>query len=364
VERRIGVLAAVVAALWGGAAWGQTDAPSGGRETLVAMRASVDLGGARALTVADVAEVSGPEAERLGAIEVVPSASVSSAARGVLVVDAQRVRGALERAGVNWGRVTLRTVTCVVRTTAKEPLGEPVARAGAGRDNAGGAGRNEPALVDRSRPDTVRVAVADRLAQMLGVGPEGIKLAFKAQDERVLEQSTAGRAVDVQPGAGAESGRIPVRVQMYEGERMVHSSTVAVEVLVRRSAVIARESIDRRETIREAAVLVEDRWMNPADGAPVGLASVIGMNARSKVAAGEVITASDVEAPVVVRRGEQVVVNCLSGGIVVQIKARAVREGRDGELVEFTPLGSKRTFSARMSGRGRAVMDMGGSRLE
>ncbi len=328
-------------------------------QTTVAMRPSVEIGSARAVTLGEVADISGPDAAKLAELEVLGAQETAGASRGVITVDAQRVRTALEKAGVNWGRVSLRAVTSVVRVSAKDA--QASGADATKRDAATRDVREEAALVDRSKPDSVRVAIADRLGELLGVAQDSIKLGFKAQDSRVLDESTIGRVVDIQPGAGAASGRMPVRVQIYEGDRLVLSATVGVEVQVRRATVIARGGIDRRQMIREDAVLVEERWVEPSQGGSLTLDGAVGMYTRTRLAAGEVITAGNVEAAVVVKRGEQVLVDCVSGGVVVQVKARAVREGRDGEVVDFTPLASKRTFSARMNGRGRAVMLMSGS---
>lgn len=355
VER---ILATVAAAFLAVAGLAAAQTAGGDHHSVVAMRTSVDLGPARAVTLADIAELTGPEAAKLGALEVLTARQTGAASRGVVTVDARRVRSVLDAAGVNWGRLSLRAVTTVVRVQTQEAT--PRDGQLKGTSPAQGAG-DEPVLVDRSRAHTVRVAIADRLGELLGVEADSIKLGFKAQDSRVLDESTLGRVVDVQPGAGAGSGRIPLRVQVYEGDRLAVSATVTVEVLVRRGAVVTREAIDRREMIREETLLVEERWLNPAEGTPLSLEAVVGLNARARLAPGTVITSADVEAPVVVKRGEQVLVDCVSGGVVVQIKARAVRDGRDAEVVEFTPLGSKRTFGARMNGRGRAVMLIAGA---
>jgi flagella basal body P-ring formation protein FlgA len=49
-------------------------------------------------------------------------------------------------------------------------------------------------------------------------------------------------------------------------------------------------------------------------------------------------------------------VHVLSGSVTVRAKARAMSNARDGELVQLKLEGSDRPLTARMSGRGRAVM--------
>ena len=71
---------------------------------------------------------------------------------------------------------------------------------------------------------------------------------------------------------------------------------------------------------------------------------------------------SDVEPPVLVKRGERISVHCLSGGVVVRIKARALADAREGELVECRADGGEQVISARVTGRAVAVIDADAAR--
>jgi flagella basal body P-ring formation protein FlgA len=58
---------------------------------------------------------------------------------------------------------------------------------------------------------------------------------------------------------------------------------------------------------------------------------------------------------VVIRRGEMVSVDCLSGRVVLRATARALSAGVEGQIIEFKVPGADRTFTARVAGPGRAV---------
>jgi len=78
---------------------------------------------------------------------------------------------------------------------------------------------------------------------------------------------------------------------------------------------------------------------------------------RSVVRPGEPIETSAIEAPILIDRGEIVVVHCIAGTIIIEQRARAKGRGRDGEVIAFESLDSpRRIFSARVSGPGRAVV--------
>ena len=101
--------------------------------------------------------------------------------------------------------------------------------------------------------------------------------------------------------------------------------------------------------------------MAPDGTAPVcRLEDAVGMLTRSRVSSGSVLRASQIEEPLLVRRGERVTVHCLNGGVALRVQARALRDGRRGELIECVLDGRDRAFSARVSDRGVAVMVLDG----
>ncbi|VAX36374.1 hypothetical protein MNBD_PLANCTO03-1779, partial [hydrothermal vent metagenome] len=77
-----------------------------------------------------------------------------------------------------------------------------------------------------------------------------------------------------------------------------------------------------------------------------------------KIPAGTMIRAEALEPPVAAERGDLVKVHCISGGIVVKAWARAQARAFEGEFVELRMTGSDKTFQARMTGRGAAVMSL------
>jgi len=72
-----------------------------------------------------------------------------------------------------------------------------------------------------------------------------------------------------------------------------------------------------------------------------------------------VVMAEAVAPTVAVAKGDIVAIRCISGTVVLSTRARAMATGRDGELVQFQALDSKRTFFARMDGKGHATVVAG-----
>ncbi|MBX3378199.1 MAG: flagellar basal body P-ring formation protein FlgA [Phycisphaeraceae bacterium] len=301
---------------------------------LIEMKSVARVAPGSPVTLADVATLSGDEAIALAHVEVLPATPAPSR-----LTIAQLRRRLGEERGVNWGRITLRGSTCTVQALDPAPKSAaPTARVGT------------PAVPD---PNSVRQAVSDRIARILQADAQDLRLTFDAADDEFLNQTTTGRTLEIKPTASSD--RLPLALTLYEGDRIVASKSIRVGVLVRRNVVIAAASKSRGETIAESDVTIDEQWVGPNVKAATP-EEVIGAAAQGRIAAGQVILSGSIAAPMVVNKGEIVSVSCVSGTVVLTTKARALASARVGDVIQFQGLDDKRTFTARMSGRGRAVV--------
>ncbi len=86
------------------------------------------------------------------------------------------------------------------------------------------------------------------------------------------------------------------------------------------------------------------------------MAQAVGAKAGARLAAAQVLYSCDVQSPLACKRGDLVVVHCVSGSIVVKMKAKALAGARDGELVQVVAEDSKTPITVRMNGPQRAVL--------
>jgi flagella basal body P-ring formation protein FlgA len=323
-------------------------------QTRVVVQSSASIaerGGPKAITLADIARLDGPDAGALGKIVVVTEPR--PALDGTVSVPLAMVRAAMDAAGTHWGRVTLSGGACVVRVASIEP--EPT-RERSPLPNA--QPKNPPQLVDVSGPATMRTVVALRLAELYGVDVQQLRIAFDPGAEEFLNTPYVGERIDIQPAANASSARVPLRVTTYSGDRVVLDRTVSTQSLVLRRVVTSTETIERNQAVRPETLVEGEQWLAPGiRPAPAEQARV--SVATRRVAPGQVITLEDITPPLVVKRGDTVWVHALSGAVTVKAKAKALGAGRDGEVVSLKLDGTDRVVSARMSGAGRAVMVVG-----
>jgi flagella basal body P-ring formation protein FlgA len=219
-------------------------------------------------------------------------------------------------------------------------------------DREGSPDRVPPVQASTIRTTTIKGPGALAIARALGVEPDELRLSFDTRDARVLATSALGRTVDAAVSGLSED--VPVRVMVFEGDRIVLSESVRVGASVLRDVCVLTSTKRRSETIGADDFTIERRWLDPTQE-PIGADEVIGLSPRTTIRAGEPLLRADAELPLVVKRGDLVSVHCLSGSIVLQVPARALSAARDGEVIEFKHLRSDGVFRARMSGRGRAV---------
>jgi len=310
--------------------------------TIIELRPSAALDGG-AVLVADVAELTGDEAAGLVDVQVFESAPASS------VVRLADVREALDAAGVNWGRVALRGGECRVRAGAPR-----LARAASpGGEDAAEA---EPGVVDLNGPETPRTRIARMLAGLYGVENADLRLRFEERDREFLESYAPGRRYEARVEASRTSERVPVLVTVFEGETIAETRTVRVDARVRTRALVLTRNIDRGERIAAGAFRAKDRWISPA-GSPVvrEAAGAVGQLARTRLGAGTVLRDAHLERPVLIKRNGLATVHCLAGSVSVRVEARAMEEGREGDVIEFRVDRDSEPFRARVSGAGIAV---------
>ncbi len=323
------------------------------RADTVTLRRSAHLPVGQAITLDDIAELSGAEAVSLGKIVILAEPAKRASGRSKLNISIDAVHKVLDESRVNWGRVSMRGTTCIVRLTGQRT--EPDA---AGIREIKPAPRTA-AMVDLTGPSTVRIRVATLLARLYNVKPDALRVLFQESDEAFLDRLQLDRRIEVQPTSNPSSSRMSVIVWVYDGDRLESSRTLRIDLLIHRPVVVTTMDIARGDAINAADLRQETRWIAPT-GAP--LLAVIeraaGFVAKRRISTGSMLQSDLLELPIVVRRGELVTVHCVSGGVVVKAKARARAQARQDEIIELQMDGSKKTFLARIVGPGRAVVNL------
>jgi flagella basal body P-ring formation protein FlgA len=128
--------------------------------------------------------------------------------------------------------------------------------------------------------------------------------------------------------------------------------TVRADVAARQPVVVAAVALARGAVVRASDVqVVPASAVTDSTDATHTLDEVVGKEATRAVAAGTVVQATVLRAPVIIHRGDVITVYSRSPGIRVRTEARAREEGGVGDLISVESLSErKKVFSARVSG--------------
>ena len=317
----------------------------------IQLRTSVATEELDSTTLGDVATIEGAGAESLAKIAV-PEATWARSANGLRTLDVAAVRKLLgETKGVNLGRIALSGQRVEWRQKVALPPPPPPAPASE-NDVAGGGLR-------------VRDLLHDRVATALAVAPTDLRVTLDEGDSDILNTSVEGRVVTITPMG--ESDRLPLAIRVYQGDRLLTARSTRVGVLLRRQVVLAARDIRRGELLDPSMLVTEERWLAPSIDAAT-FEDAAGKSARGAIEAGAIITTRDAEEPIVVRKGERIVVDCMVNGVLVRNTMRAGAQARIGDVIVVESLTSDRggrrgespqrpgTVFARVSAAGQAVV--------
>ncbi|RMH27702.1 MAG: flagella basal body P-ring formation protein FlgA [Planctomycetota bacterium] len=304
--------------------------------TTVTLRSTVRLEPAQPLTLGAIADIDGEQHATLAPM-ILDSDPVSPGAWTILEVDAIRERIAASPA--REGSIVVIGNRCSITRRSERPA-EPI----------------QPAL--RPSPDPSVVTLRDHVESWMrarfNATESTIRLRFDDRDADLLATPTEGRLVEI--GEIGVSGRMAVRVTVYENDTIVLTESLRAGVELLKPACVINRPIRRGAHIEQDDVRVEQVWSDPTQP-PAEPAAVVGQSVRRSLQPGEVLRADHLEPPVVIQRGQDVSVRAVRGTVVVTTIARARSDARAGELVELEAKDrSGRRFTARVSGPGRAVM--------
>lgn len=326
-----------------------------GRSDSIDLRPSVRLDAdCLVVRLSDVADLAGPLAQAL-ADSVVYEAPAAPLRPVSLHVDALRRR--LDGDGVNLGLVSLSGRECVMRWRAASTP-PPAVEKSAPVENGSPA-----EFADRwIGQATLRGVVADYLARhLLGADPADVQLRFRAEDAAALDRPRAGFDFEIRPMASALSPVIPLEVNVYERGALAARERLSVGVALRRPVVVAQRHVARGAVIAAQDVVEEIRLVEPAlRTAPSRAADVIGREARGRLVPGEALRDGDALAPVTITRNSEVWVRARHGLFVLRLRARALDEGRTGEVIRVRRLSDRAEFTGVVTAEGEVAIEVGG----
>lgn len=207
-------------------------------------------------------------------------------------------------------------------------------------------------LTEGELSDLVRTSTAKHVLGML-------KRKDASAAVRVLRlQGSAATSTVTLRVARRESGRLPGRAQLRlqaidHAGRTVGDVKAYIDVDVSAPVVVLRRNLNTGQVLSPGDVLVRREEIDIEKAyLPTTAAAVVGQAAAKPLRAGALLMAGDLMEPIAVRKGRLVRVDTLSGGFRVRSHARALADGRVGDMIEvenITPA-SRKKYAVTVTG--------------
>jgi flagella basal body P-ring formation protein FlgA len=202
------------------------------------------------------------------------------------------------------------------------------------------------AIVELVEQSVLRQLAAAPVAQ----GAGRLEVVAGALDSR-LRLSACAHPISVDADLGREQSRVNARVSCAAPTPW--SIYVPVEIRIYRNVVVAARALHRGDSLAENDLKVEQRDVLAPGSPPITrLGDAIGQSLRRPLAENAVLTASVVELPVLVRRGDRISISSRTGGIAVRASAQALDNGRYGEMIRVRNTQSEKVIEVRVTGAG------------
>ena len=314
-----------------------------GETSTITLRSTILAPAGQELTLGDIAHLTGNEAERLAETPIGTSALRPDPA-GWRKIDAQAVRTALEAAQPMWGAIQLRGGPAYVRTITETPTTDAI-------------DHPERSLDVQATPGTVRQLAEHHIARRFKVTPQDIEVRWVEASEGLLDHPTAGLLPHLDDAG--RSDRMWLTITLYDEQaNPVIAGQARATVRIRRDVAVLTRDVPRRRIVSAGDIRTERQWTDATD-TPADPASGIGREAAIALKASSMVRETDVHSSIAVKRGDRVQIRIITPTIPASLLARALKDGRVGETIEFESVAPSRRdrlrFDARIESAGSAV---------
>lgn len=334
----------------------------------ITLRRSVRLAGdGNVIRLCDIAILDGEYAESIGELEV---GSINPDQVQPLEIHVAEVRRLLNEQQIHWGRINLNGQTSIVRPRRTGQVELPLAM-----HSIDLAARSVPTKqprreLDEARADTLlgldtfRGWLARSLITELKVEPGNLELLFQRSQAGVLDQPLSTGRFEIRAmNVSSRSERLDYEVRQWKNGQPVSRSVVSIEPRIRTVVARLRIDIPRGQTILAEHVETVEQWMTPLQRTGrVAPSSISGRAAAERLRADSILRERDLKQAVAIRRGDDVRISCIVGGGVLSLRAVAEEDGSIGDIVRLRKGRERDTFTARITGRGEAVLDLAEAR--
>lgn len=208
----------------------------------------------------------------------------------------------------------------------------------------------------REAVDRYMAGYVDKLKTRLGHQTR-VEYSVGALDNRLaLTDCTKPLAIETKDTAQPNTR---INLQISCAQPTSWSIYLPVELALYRPVVVAVKPLTHGNTVEAADVRLAEFNISQINGQYVGsLEEAVGKDVKRAISAGAPILQQQLVPPMMVRRGEAVMISAASSSIAVKVAGIALTDGRLGEQIRIKNQSSMRIVNARIVGPGQAEVPM------
>lgn len=202
-------------------------------------------------------------------------------------------------------------------------------------------------------------AIAHALDHRGGLGDAAnITLTFdrEPQDLR-LDASFAGALQPTAVRFDQKNGRFDVTLEITNDDApapmKLRITGTAIETV---EAVVLTRNVERTDILKASDLATERRNKAEIGGDAASRETVLGMQLRRSMRAGQALKVADLAKPDLVQRDQAVTVIYQAPGLYLTTRGKALDAGTEGDVVSVLNLQSKRTVTGVVTGRGQITI--------
>ncbi|MDO8908124.1 MAG: flagellar basal body P-ring formation chaperone FlgA [Pseudohongiella sp.] len=196
-------------------------------------------------------------------------------------------------------------------------------------------------------------AARDAVVMEFANSTERIEIELPPPDPR-LQLPVCASALETSVGRhNGQGGRLNVRVDCRDAAPWARN--MAVNVKVYREMLVSSRNLSRGALITDADISIEEVDISQVRGQLIDdPQAAIGMEVRRNVSAGTALSGDMLNAPIMVRRGDTVMLTAERGGISIRQQGTAMQDGESGRQITVRNTSSNRVVQAVVTGHGEA----------
>jgi len=197
----------------------------------------------------------------------------------------------------------------------------------------------------------VTAAARHAIEQAFAFSTNRIEIELPAADPRLQIPVCALPLETAMSRHNGQGGRVSVKVDCRDATPW--SRHVAAQVRVFREVVVASRSIGRGTMLSAADIAVREVDVSTTRGQILESAdTVLGMELRRPASPGDVLSMDMLITPLMVKRGDTVVVTAERSGVVIRQQGVALQDGEAGKQIQIRNARSERVINAVVTGPG------------